>query len=98
MIPIQVQSQFQSTTTFPPSMPMLHRDLSDSTLASIEQPLHSLPSVHSSDHQPVTTSATLQKLTREAAAKATPSRKKKPTQAEFETRIESARIAYGGSA
>ena len=76
MIPIQVQSQFQPTPTFSPLTPILRRDHSDSTLASVEQPLHLLPSLPSSGHQPVTVSATLNKLTKEAAAKANYTRKK----------------------
>jgi len=77
IIPIQVQSQFQPTPTFQIMPPTLQRDLSGSTLASVEQPSHLLPTLPSSDHQPVTSSATLHKLTKEAAAKATSIRKKK---------------------
>ncbi|KAF9341163.1 hypothetical protein BGX26_008756, partial [Mortierella sp. AD094] len=97
MIPAQVQSQFQPTATFPPTTAMLQRDHLDSTLVSIEQPLHLLSSSPSSNHRRIATSATLQKHTKEVAAKAIPTRKKKTTQDEFETRIANARLAYGGS-
>ncbi|OAQ22304.1 hypothetical protein K457DRAFT_26191, partial [Linnemannia elongata AG-77] len=97
IIPVQVQSQFQPTATFPPMAAILQRGHLDSMLASIEQPLHLLSSSPSSDHRPIATSATLQKLTREVAANAIPTRKKKTTEDVFETRIANARLAYGGS-
>ncbi|KAH7056149.1 hypothetical protein BKA57DRAFT_197640 [Linnemannia elongata] len=97
IIPVQVQSQFQPTATFPPMAAMLQRGHLNSMLASIEQPLHLFSSSPSSDHRPIATSATLQKLTREVAANAIPTRKKKTTEDVFETRIANARLAYGGS-
>ena len=41
-------------------MPMLRRDLSDSTLASVDQPSHLFSRLPSSEHQPITTSANIQ--------------------------------------
>ncbi|KAF9991790.1 hypothetical protein BGZ79_003977, partial [Entomortierella chlamydospora] len=97
MTPVQVQSRFQPTAAFPLTTAMLQRDHSDSTLVSIEQPLDLLSSSPSSNHRLITTSATLQEHTKEVAAKAIPTRKKKSIKEGIETRIANARLAYGGS-
>lgn len=94
LIPIPVQPQL-STATFPSSMPALRRDLSDSTIASVDQPSHLFPS---SEHHQTASSANIQNLVNEPASKAASNKKKKMTEVEYRDRIGRAQLAYGGSA
>ncbi|KAF9197855.1 hypothetical protein BGZ49_001543 [Haplosporangium sp. Z 27] len=96
IIPLPVQPQL-SRTTFTPSIPLLQRDFSDSTIVSVDQLSHLFSHPPLPEHHRVATPTNILNLIKESVSKAVSNRQQKLTDADYNDRMGRARIACGGS-